>query len=389
VDLVPPAATGALSLINPELHAYKNSTVIFDLSDLSLSSGGRPAFSFNFYLDSEFKNKFYTDNEKSFSVRKFGSIGVDNNASVSLIIDENTPEKLFYKLTPILFDGLGLAKEELINDNYNVTNNNLLNVSESLYNGLYPVSGIGSTSFTYILTNLPERNSYNLNESEIKYFTKSLSALGEISKITIQSGGFGYKKLPNITKVRSGLGTDALLLPFSDNIGKVYKYKLNDIGFDYPTDKTLSPSTLLPKIFKIEPLSKFKRIYFVRGEVGRSRLWSFMSFSGIESVICVSSYCKSQFLERFPNFKKNVYVLNNSIHLDAINQFEKNLNLKSEFIICFAEFTSTSVSPRSFISSRIASFVIVKVSSMALQKKYLFFIVFVFNIIIRLIKKSY
>ncbi len=85
-------------------------------------------------------------------------------------------------------------------------------------------------------------------------------------------------------------------------------------------------------------LSKFKRIYFVRGEVGRSRLWSFMSFSGIESVICVSSYCKSQFLERFPNFKKNVYVLNNSIHLDAINQFEKNLNLKSEFIICSVGF---------------------------------------------------
>ena len=260
IDLVSPAATGALSLINPELNVYKNSTVIFNLSDLSLSSGGRPAFSFDFYLDSEFKNKFYTDNTKSFSVRKFGSIGVDNNASVSLIIDENTPEKLFYKLTPILFDGLGLAKEELIDDNYNITNNNLLNILESLYNGLYPVSGIGSTSFTYILTNPPERNSYNLNESEIKYFTKSLSALGEISKITIKSGGFGYKKLPNIAKVRSGLGTDALLLPFSDNIGKVYKYKLNDIGFDYPTDKTLSPSTLLPKIFKIEPLSKFERI---------------------------------------------------------------------------------------------------------------------------------
>jgi len=263
INLVPPASVGALSLINPEIYAYKNSTVIFDLSDLSLSSGGRPAFSFDLYLDSEFKNKFYTTNTKSFSVRKFGSIGVDNNASVSLIIDENTPEKLYYKLSPILFDGLGLAKEEIIDDNYNVINNNLLNISESLYNGIRSVSGIGSTSFTYILNNVPEKNIYVSNDAEIKYFTKSSSALGEISKISIQSGGYGYKKLPNITKVRSGLGTDALLLPFSNNIGKVYKYKLNDIGFDYPTDKTLSPSTLLPKVFKIEPLSTFDRIKIV------------------------------------------------------------------------------------------------------------------------------
>jgi hypothetical protein len=263
VNLVLPASDGALSLVNPSLEAYKNSTVIFDLSDLSLSSSGRPAFSFDFYTDSDFKNKFYTSASDLFTVRKIGKIGVDPNASVSLIIDDNTPQNLYYRLTPIFFDGISLAKQQIITDDFNIVNNNLIRVSNSLYNGIYSISGIGSLSFTYLSKISPEKSSYNSDEAILEYHTSSRTAFGKINRVDVQSGGFGYKKLPNVVKVRSGLGTDSLLLPFSDNIGRVFKYKLNDIGFDYPTDKTLSPSTLLPKIFKIEPLSKFKRISIV------------------------------------------------------------------------------------------------------------------------------
>ena len=38
------------------------------------------------------------------------------------------------------------------------------------------------------------------------------------------------------------------------------KLSLENIGFDYPTDKTLKPEVLYPQVLRITPLSGFKSI---------------------------------------------------------------------------------------------------------------------------------
>ena len=55
-------------------------------------------------------------------------------------------------------------------------------------------------------------------------------------------------------------GTGSIVFPQSSSIGKVKTIKILDIGFDYPSDITLTPSIKLPQVLKIEPLSSIKRI---------------------------------------------------------------------------------------------------------------------------------
>ena len=43
----------------------------------------------------------------------------------------------------------------------------------------------------------------------------------------------------------------------SQTIGKVTKTEIENIGFDYPTDKTLRPEVLFPQILKIDALTGF------------------------------------------------------------------------------------------------------------------------------------
>ena len=93
--------------------------------------------------------------------------------------------------------------------------------------------------------------------------TKSTSALGPVGKVSLDSRGRLYTRLPTVSEVSSGLGTAAIFLPRSTTIGKINSVVLTDIGFDYPSDKTLRPLANLPYTYKIEPLSKFEKIRIV------------------------------------------------------------------------------------------------------------------------------
>ena len=54
------ASFGTFSPINPEIKAYRNNTVVFDLSDSSLSNSGLSAFDFNVFRDSAFTDLYFT-----------------------------------------------------------------------------------------------------------------------------------------------------------------------------------------------------------------------------------------------------------------------------------------------------------------------------------------
>ena len=66
--------------------------------------------------------------------------------------------------------------------------------------------------------------------------------------------------MPGITTITSDVGSGAVIESFSSTIGKPTKISIENIGFDYPSDKTLRPEALYPQVLRITPLSGFKSI---------------------------------------------------------------------------------------------------------------------------------
>lgn len=255
---------GSISEINPEIFCYRNSTVIFDLSNQTLAANSLPAFNFFLYSDENFTDEFFTtkNNVGQFNVKTSGTIG-EPGAKLELILDENVPTTLYYNLEPIRYNGAAASKLELISDEFNIKNPNKLSIESSKFNTKTKVSGITTTTFSYSLLQTPEKSEYSSNEALISYTTTSLSAIGPVAKVSLDSVGRNYRKLPNIADIVSIGGTGAIFLPSSNNLGQVDEVVLTDIGFDYPSDKTLNPSAQFPYTYKIEPLSKFKQIKIV------------------------------------------------------------------------------------------------------------------------------
>jgi hypothetical protein len=248
-------SSGAFSEINPSINALNSNSIVFDLSDSSLSdfNGFESVSSFDFdvFTDRQFFNKFYTTyNDSNFNVIKTGKIGIDSTANVTIRYDNNLPNELYYNLIPI-------SDKNVYNDKENITNFNKIIFTESAYSGKYNVSGIGSTSFNYTLTNIPEQSSYTNN---IKYTTNSNSASGPIDKIVVTSGGNGYKTLPGISSVISDNGSNAIFEVFSKSIGRINNVNINDIGHDYPADLTLTPITQTPIVLKVVPQTTLKSV---------------------------------------------------------------------------------------------------------------------------------
>ena len=77
----------------------------------------------------------------------------------------------------------------------------------------------------------------------------------------LKSGGQNYRKPPTITgvsvgsTVRSGIGSGAILVAQTSSIGQITGTKLNNIGFDYPSDRTLKVIPNLPDIVEVDRLS--------------------------------------------------------------------------------------------------------------------------------------
>ncbi|MGA1047822.1 MAG: hypothetical protein ACO3UU_07415, partial [Minisyncoccia bacterium] len=213
------ASYGTLSPINPPIRAYRNSVIDFDLSDSSLSyqNGAQSysAFELNFYLDSNYTQIFDKSIDgETIEVVKTGRVGIDSTSKVSLSINGNTPEKLYYKLDLIDSEFLPNIKKE-VNVDSSVDSNNEIQVLLSEYNGQYKVVSTSTSSFTYNIENQPESLYYDSSVSTLEYETTSRNAFGSVSKIDILSKGQSYDKLPKFVTINSSVGTGAILEAFS------------------------------------------------------------------------------------------------------------------------------------------------------------------------------
>ena len=259
------SSDGILSLVNPQLNVYKNKVVKFDLSDSSLSflRGSTPysAFDLIFYKDSKYRYKFEgTGISNNFEVIRSGRVGIDTFASVSILLNNAVPNTFYYRLENVGGEIVDNVKNEIIIDE-DVYNHNQINLISSKYSGKHRISEIKTNNtFTFSLIEYPETDFYGQQSSNLYYETNSTTAYGPISKVNVINGGYNYEFTPGVSTVTSNYGSGAIFEVESNSIGKIIKNEIENIGFDYPTDLTLSPSLNFPEILNIKPLASFTDI---------------------------------------------------------------------------------------------------------------------------------
>ena len=254
-----------IALINPPLSLTRGYKVGFAVSDTSLTqvvSGKKTKiFDFDLFRDSNFTNPYFNNEEDGgFQVIGVGTVGVTTTARVDLSVTDNTPTDLFYKLTPVNLGVNAPTKRDPIVDT-DVINFSSLKISETGYNGSYTVTGIGSTTFTFVLPEQPEKDGYTKDEAtQLEYDTSSTTASGNIKDVRIISKGRNYQTIPVVTSIGSTLGVGGVIRLNSNEVGKLRRYTIKNIGFDYSADKTIQPSVSLPQILRLDRLSKISSI---------------------------------------------------------------------------------------------------------------------------------
>ena len=265
ISLTSTGSDHTIALINPPLSLTRGYKVGFAVSDSSLSqvvSGKRTqVFDFELFRDSNFTYHYFNNKaDDGFQVVGVGTVGVTTTSRVDLSVTQNTPDNLYYKLTPTNLNINAPLKRNTIIDT-DVINYSSLNISNSGYNGLYSISGIGSTTFEFALVKRPEKDGYTKEETtKLSYSTTSLSAIGAINYVNIISKGKNYSNIPVVTSIGSTLGVGGIIKLNSVNIGQLKRYQIKNIGFDYSSDKTIQPSVQLPQILRLDRLSKISSI---------------------------------------------------------------------------------------------------------------------------------
>lgn len=259
------ARKGNILSINPSLNVFAGNTVVFDLSDSSLSSLNAStlysAFDMNLYRDSNYTDRFDgTLSDNIFEVTKSGKVGIDADAKLTLVVDDDVPDNLFYNFSVVNSDFVDSFKKEIVIGK-EVRGFNKVNVANSAYQGEFVITGTGSTFFKYDIQEIPERSSYSSIDGGLSYITNSSNAYGGIADIDITYRGANYKEIVGVsTVVGIVTGTGAILEPSSNTIGKVLSTKIENIGFNYPTDNTIRPTTNLPEVLLLESLTSFDEI---------------------------------------------------------------------------------------------------------------------------------
>jgi hypothetical protein len=230
----------SISPINPEIKSIKNNNLVFDLTDSSLSG-----YKFKIFYDNQFNDEFISTGSTSvFSTIGVGTAGISTNASVTLNYSDGFPQILFYSLEKSGY---------ISTSDTDVANYSKINFVDSIYDGTYTVSGVGTTTFNISLKQNPEKSSYTQSDCDIlEYSTTSLTAKGGIHKIKKLNTGNNYKKLPIFTGVDSSEGSGSYVVAKSNGIGKIKDVRILNPGFEYASDKTLSPSAYVSPLITIK-----------------------------------------------------------------------------------------------------------------------------------------
>ena len=244
-----------ISAINPPIDVVRNSDLKFNLQDISLRG-----YQLKIYRDKDFTNEYISSGDsRDFNVVGLGSVGfgTDSNSSLTINYSNNVPSRLYY----------GLEKGGYISTaDTEVKAYSEIRYENSEYNGTYSVFGISTTSSTTEFKISPFRYptilSYSSDDCDtLEYNTRSSNALnGSISKVKVIAEGFNFDKLPKFKDVTSTNGVNANIVAVSTSIGRIKKSRIRDIGYDYPSDKTLRPEAFVPPIVSVDNLDTIQEV---------------------------------------------------------------------------------------------------------------------------------
>lgn len=254
VDITSAAAsTHQIGLINPPLTAIKGNTLVFNLSDSSLVG-----YKFKLFSDKNFEDEFVsTGSTTQFSISGVGTVGISTNATLSLKYSDGMLLPLYY----------ALEKSGYIStSDTDVKNYSQINFVDSYYNGNYKVTSVASTIFSISLQKQPENFLYNKNDCRnLEYVTNSQTATGPITKIRTISPGSNFKKLPIFDGVASTTGSNAYIIPQSNQVGKIKEVRIINNGFEYSSDKTLRPEASISKLLTIKDSNTISKVDILDG----------------------------------------------------------------------------------------------------------------------------
>ena len=247
-----------ISPINPRIDVVKNSKLTFGLSSTTLAD-----FDFKLFYDRDLTNEYLSSQDtSSFNVGTAGTIGIGTNdydpvgAALTVQYSASAPIILYYGLTKGGY--ISTADTE-------VPNYSEIRFIDSVYNGEYKISNVTDDTFQFS-PKVPEFLSYTSEQCEkLEYSTKSTSVTGAIKDFSITSPGFNYKKLPQFKSVNSASGTDANIIATSKTIGRIKKIRIVDIGYEYSSDKTLSPQAFISPVVNIDNLDIIDSVNIVSG----------------------------------------------------------------------------------------------------------------------------
>jgi hypothetical protein len=229
----------SLSSVNPRISIIRNNNLVFNLTDSSLVG-----YKLKIFYDKNFTKEFNSiGNSNEFSIYTTGTPGVDGYLVINY--SDNFPESLYYALE---YSGQVLSPDKDVNNYSEIL------LGDSVYNGSYTITSVGTskTTFTVSLKNIPERLSYIQSQCDLlEYSTKKVGETGGVYKVEIESSGFGYESLPKFVGTDSETGYGFVALPLSNTIGKIKELRIVNEGFEYASDKTLRPTTSIPKIISI------------------------------------------------------------------------------------------------------------------------------------------
>jgi hypothetical protein len=252
---------GNILPINPDISLEKNKSIVFDLSDESLSfiknNIRYSGFILNVYTDQNYKNKLdSTGASNSFNVTRIGKVGIDANAKLILSYDEKVPDILYYKLDPVKNENVpNFISETVLDKEFAGAK---INYSNSQYTNSYKIVKVSNTSFKFSLGFIPKNNL--TSEYEANYNTSSKNASGSVNTIKFDSKGNDFTKIPFIKNIESQNGKDFFGILYSSNIGSVKTLDIDNIKYELASDPTLIPKGLCPISVKVEPLSSVEKI---------------------------------------------------------------------------------------------------------------------------------
>ena len=213
-----------LAKVNPRLEITSSNTVTFDISDPSLAN-----LSLEFFYDEELTEIFENNGIDSDFV-----VGVTSTEKF-ITYSSNTNGTIYYGLVE---DGIVLPVDA------NSRENNSIIYVNSVYSGQHSITKLGDNVFRYSLSVRPEDPIYTTSDLDcnLSYISGSKNALGPISRVTIVSSGKNFTTLPEFIYVDSKFGINATLKAQTKDIGVINDFRLQNPGWGYYADNSLSPS---------------------------------------------------------------------------------------------------------------------------------------------------